>query len=229
MPNPPSMFDAPHPAVEVASLANYIQPELNHGLRIWWAFYWPTVLVQMLLTIGVNKVIGRYLEDPRLSAGTARALVFIARFDVFIFYYLVAFLVIGSLLRRNFRNFRIGLLPRSAGEAAPELSPTIRRVARVWWTFSWRSVVYRLIAAFVISFPLGWIMGFLQALAPGPGTAALVALSVQVLIDAVVGMYVIYSSILDEDISDFRVALLPRATSSSAAPATEVPNSVSSV
>lgn len=206
------MFDAPRPASPTpAALQDYIQPDLGYGLRIWWAFYWPTVLCQFLLTFGVNKVIGRYLEDPLLPLSTARALLLVARLDAFFFYYVFAFLMIGALLRRNFRHFRIRLLSTRAGGAAEELPPNFRRTARVWWTFCWRAVVYRIIAAFAISFPLSWVVGFLQAIFPR--VAGLLNMSVQVLLDAAIGMFVIYSSILDEDISDFRVALVPRAPS----------------
>ncbi len=45
------------------------------------------------------------------------------------------------------------------------------------------------------------------------GMAPIFSLGMQVAIDAIVGMFVIYSSILDEDIADFRVALLPRSPS----------------
>jgi hypothetical protein len=54
-------------------------------------------------------------------------------------------------------------------------------------------------------------MGFLAAILPGPA----INLAVQVILDGVVGMFVIYSNILDEDISDFQVALLPRTASTS--------------
>jgi hypothetical protein len=47
------------------------------------------------------------------------------------------------------------------------------------------------------------------------------SVAMQVLLDGAVGAFVIYSSILDEDISNFRVALLPRTapTGTFAAPA----------
>ena len=48
-------------------------------------------------------------------------------------------------------------------------------------------------------------------------------LTVEILLDAAVGMYVIYSNILDEDISDFRVVLLPRAVLTSSAATTAAP------
>lgn len=223
MSGPPSMFEAHRPAV-ATSLANYIQPNLGHGLRIWWAFYWPTVFSQLLLTIGVNAVLRRYLEDPTLPPNTVRAMVLASQWDGYIFYYLIAFLMLGCLLRRNFRHFRIGLLSNRGGEGAQLLPPTLRRAARVWWTFSWRAVIYRLIATLAVTFPLGWTIGFLQAILPGQASAALVSLMVQVAIDGIIGMFVIYSSILDEDISDFRVALLqPRLPTTAVVAAASAP------
>jgi hypothetical protein len=201
------MFDAPRPASSSSQPDNYIQPNLGHGLRIWWAFYWRTALSSILLAAGVNLVLRRFSNDS--------GILLISRYDLYAFYYLAAFFMMGYILRKNFRLFRIALLSNRGGEGATPLSPTLRRTARVWWTFCWRTVIYRVIAAVAVSFPLGWTVGFLAALLPGPAAFAL-TLAVQVILDAVVGMFVIYSNILDEDISDFRVALLLRATSTTA-------------
>jgi len=55
MPGPPSMFDTPPVASPVpAALSNYIQPNLAPGLRIWWAFFWPTTWISMVMTLVVN-------------------------------------------------------------------------------------------------------------------------------------------------------------------------------
>jgi hypothetical protein len=50
----------------------------------------------------------------------------------------------------------------------------------------------------------------------------------QVLIDGAVGLFVIYSAILDEEFADFRVTLVPRAVVSSPASVAEpaAPNSL---
>ena len=49
------MFDAPRtPSSEALTPINYVQPTLGHGLRIWWAFFWPTNLISMFLVIVVN-------------------------------------------------------------------------------------------------------------------------------------------------------------------------------
>ncbi|MGA7854811.1 MAG: hypothetical protein WCA15_15905 [Candidatus Acidiferrales bacterium] len=211
MPNPPSMFDSPRPASTAAPADNYIQPTLSHGLRIWWAFYWRTLLATILLVAAVAKILPLVAEAP-----AARL---ILRYGVYFFYYSAAFFMIAFILRKNFRDFRIALLSHRGGDGAQPLPPNFQRVARVWWTFSWRSLLYRLIATFVISFPLGWIVGFIAHFLPGRASVALLNFAVQVLIDAAVGMFVIYSSILDEDISDFRVALIP----STPSPISEVP------
>jgi hypothetical protein len=199
------MFDAPRAANSSAPPDNYIQPNLGHGLRIWWAFYWRTALGSGVLSAGVNITLRYFSDDP--------ASVLISRYDAYIFYYLTAFFMIAYILRKDFRSFRIGLLSSHGGEGAQLLPQTLRRTARVWWTFCWRAVVYRIIVAVVASFPLGWILGFLAAVLAGPKTVALVNLTLQIVLDGAVGMFVIYSNILDEDISDFRVALVPRTAS----------------
>jgi len=75
---------------------------------------------------------------------------------------------------------------------------------------------------------LGWIIALITAVVPSRTFFVLVTLATQTAIDGAVGMFVIYSSILDEDISNFRVALLPLSSSSDTvtAPATpgELPN-----
>ena len=195
------MFDSPRPVASAAPAGNYIQPTLSHGLRIWWAFYWRTLLATIFLVAAVAKLLPLVSESP--AAGL------IVRYDVFFFYYFAAFFMMAIILRKNFRDFRVALLSHRGGEGAQPLPPNFRRVARVWWTFSWRSLLYRIIASFAISFPLGWIVGFISHFLPSLAAVRLLNFTVQVFIDAAVGMFVIYSSILDEDISDFRVALLP--------------------
>jgi hypothetical protein len=198
------MFDAPHLAISAGDLGNYIQPNLGHGLRIWWAFYWRTALSAMVLAFGLNMELRNFLQPPTLRL--------LAQFDAPVFYYLAAFIAMAYILRKNFRHFRVSLLSNHGGEGAEPLPPTLRRTARVWWTFTWRAVIYRFIVGFVASFPLGWIIGFLAHFLSARQTTVLM-LAVEVILDGAVGMFVIYSNILDEDISDFRVALLPRTAS----------------
>jgi hypothetical protein len=201
MAQPSSMFDAPPPVASAVNACDFIPPDLGHGLRIWWAFYWRTALTSMLLPYGVNREL-RFFFGP---AARIRMTPLYAQ----ILYYLIAFVVIGYILRKNFQHFRVSLLSNRGGEGAKILAPTFPRTFRVWWVFSWRAVTYRVIAGFVVAFPLRWIVGFLAHFLSPRQTIALNWV-VAIILDAVVGAFVIYSSILDEDISDFRVALLPR-------------------
>ena len=204
------MFEPVRPAGHAASLSDYIQPNLSHGLRIWWAFYWPTAAAAFVLVTGFNSAIRVFLQVGAVPGNLIVPLIWIGRFDFVIFYYAAAFFAMAYVLRKKFRSFRIGLLSNRCEEGAERLPPTMERTARVWWAFSWRAVIYRIIASVVASIPLGWIIGLLSALLPRR-IVPFAHLGVQVVIDGAVGMFVIYSSILDEDIADFRVALLPRA------------------
>jgi hypothetical protein len=224
MPSPPSMFDAPHPAT-AAPPSDYIQPNLGHGLRIWWAFWWPTTLVTAILSIGIDILLRTVYEDTNVPGSLVGPVI---KYNAYVCTYVVAFLMMACILRKNFRHFRIGLLSNHGGEGAEPLPPTLRRTARVWWTYSWRSLLYRIIALFVVSFPMGWIMGFLISIfRQVPAIPVLVNLLSATAIDGAVGLFVIYSNILDEDISDFRVALLPRAVSSDVISAPVAPANVS--
>jgi hypothetical protein len=69
-------------------------------------------------------------------------------------------------------------------------------------------------------------IGILAAL--GGPMRTIVPFVSQVLIDGAVGLFVIYSGILDEEFGDFRVTLVPRAVVLNAAPHVEpaAPNSL---
>ena len=167
MPGPPSIFDTPHAASAApSSLSNYIQPNLGHGLRIWWAFFWPTTVISAVLTIAANSYLKFLYENSNVSGSLLRP---ILKYDVYIFSYVVAFFAMYYILRKNFRHFRIGLLTHRGGEGSEILETTLLRTARVWWTYSWRTAL-----------------------------------------SGAVGLFVVYSNILDEDFGDFRVCLLPR-------------------
>src|ERR1700683_4869508 len=205
MPGPPSIFDAPHAASAApSSLSNYIQPNLGHGLRIWWAFFWPTTVISVVLTIAVNSWLKALYESSNVSGSLLRP---ILKYDPYILTYAVAFFAMYYILRKNFRHFRIGLLSRRGGEGSEILETTLRRTARVWWTYSWRSFLYGLIATFVTAVPSAVLVGLF---AWNRGLQSLVAVLVSTVLGGAVGLFVIYSNILDEDFGDFRVCLLPR-------------------
>ncbi|MGH9709104.1 MAG: hypothetical protein ACRD37_00970, partial [Candidatus Acidiferrales bacterium] len=122
--------------------------------------------------------------------------------------YLVALFIIRYILGKRFRHFRIGLLPTAGGPDTQPLRPTWKRTVRVWWTLSWRSVLYIVFLSFAASVSLGMLMGFLSEM--GRAMAILVPLLESLIISGAVGLFVIYSNILDEEFGDFRVVLLPR-------------------
>jgi hypothetical protein len=222
---PPTMF-ASGPATPPPQ-DGYIQPNLSHGLRIWWAYWWPTFLLSVLATFFTNLVVRRISDDPRVPGWLPGP---ILRFDSYFFTYFFGYFMLALVLRKDFRRFRIGLLSNQGGPGAETLPPNIRRTARVWWTFTWRSLVYRIIVAVAVSFPLSWIVGFLTALFRDvPVLPGLIMFLFGVAVEAAVGLFVIYSNILDEDISDFRVALLPPSVPapvfSNSAPPADIPAS----
>ncbi len=211
------MFEAPSPTHASPPLnSNYIQPNLGHGLRIWWAFYWPTALVSGLLTFVLNFWLRRLYQDLALPASFVGP---VLKIDPYGLSYAVAFFGMYYILRKSFRHFRIGLLGNRGGEGAQPLAPTFGRTLRVWWTYSWRTFAYGAIAWVVVVLPLSSFLGLFK---PTPLFAALFFSVVGVIISGAVGLYAIYSNILDEDIADFRVCVLPRQaeTASQPTPAT---------
>ncbi|MGH9747898.1 MAG: hypothetical protein ACRD59_17525 [Candidatus Acidiferrales bacterium] len=129
----------------------------------------------------------------------------VMQFVPYVITYIVALFIMEYILRKNFRHFRIGLLT-SMGADAQELPATFGRTVRVWWTYSWRTVLYRLVIMFAATIPLNMFLGVFTRL---PVVLAVAQLLVAIAVDAAAGLFVIYSNILDEDFGDFRVCLLP--------------------
>jgi hypothetical protein len=205
MPGPPSMFDTPPVASPVPpALSNYIQPNLAHGLRIWWAFFWPTTLISIVMTIVVNYWARYFYENSNVPGSLLRP---ILRYDSYFFSYATAFFVMNYILRKNFRQFRIGLLSRRGETGSEPLQPTLVRTIPVWWTYSWRTFAYGLIAMFVTAIPRAVLVGLFGW---NRGLQSLMGTLVSVALGGAIGLFVIYSNILDENFGDFRVCLLPR-------------------
>ncbi len=218
----PSMFNAPAAARAPNSDSSYIQPTLNHGLRIWWAYYWPTALAELVLSFVASLLLRLLYNDVIISAGT---MLWTLRIQAYLLEYFISLFTVYYVLHRKFRSFRIALLPRASTAPSEPLPVTARRALRVWWTFSWRTLIYRLIVTFVATIPLGMIGGVLSEM--NRVMAALVPLLEALFISAIVGLFVIYSNVLDEEFGDFRVVLLPRETKAepiSAAPTVPEPN-----
>jgi len=206
MPNPSSMFEAaPSDLIAVSrNTQEYIQPTFNYGLRIWWAFFWPTSLASGVLDFLAMAWMKYIYQNSYISGSTLRYVRMAAPYFIT---YAVAFFVMYYVLHKNFRSFHIGLLSNDGGEGAQPLEPTFRRTLPVWFTYSWRTFVYRLIASFVASIPIAVVLGIFTRM---PVVQALVNLAVVTAVDGAAGLFVIYNNILEEDFADFRVRLLPR-------------------
>ena len=206
MPNSPSLF-----STNAGSIANapsldsfYIQPTLNHGLRVWWAYFWPTSIVASVLNFCTQYWLRTLWAFNSISDRTLRI-------DLQTFPYLitaaVGLLVFRYLLGKRFRNFRIALLP-AAMDSTQTLRPIWRRTVRVWWTFTWRTILYGVILSFLASVSLGMFLGMLSE--TSRALAVLTALIRELAISGAVGLFVIYSNVLDEPFGEFRVALIPK-------------------
>jgi hypothetical protein len=208
------MFEAQSRAVtSLLPDSNYVQPNFGHGLRIWWAFYWPMSLIVGVLDFVLNFWLSKLYEDMVLPASFVGP---ILKFDPYVLTYVVAFFVMYYILRKNFRHFRIGLLSNRGGEGAQLLSPTFGRTLRVWWTYSWRTLLYTAILWIAVVVPLS---SFAIVLNSSPRFTAIFQGLLGLSVSAAAGLYAIYSNILDEDIAGFRVCLLPRQAKTISQPA----------
>jgi hypothetical protein len=143
MPQPPSIFDAGPQTLPVPSyLSNYIQPTFAHGLRIRWAFFWPTTLISAILGAAIDFGLRVIYEHTNIPADVIGPLM---RFAPYVISYVVALFIMEYILRKNFRHFRIGLVSSGVSANAQALPATFARTVRVWWTYSWRTVLYRII------------------------------------------------------------------------------------
>ena len=210
----PGFFDAASLERPSPSQENYLQPNLGHGLRIWWAYYWPTSLISSFIIIVLMVLLRKAWENDVLST---QVVLWANRILPYVVISAVSMLGIWRILRKKFHSFSIALLPRAPASSSEPLSRSLQRTLRVWWEFIWRNVVYSVILRIAGSIALGMTIGILAAL--GGPMRAIVPFVFQVLIDAAVGLFVIYSGILDEEFGDFRVTLVPRAAALCAAPA----------
>lgn len=219
----PGSFDASSLEQSSPSQENYLQPNLGHGLRIWWAYYWPTSLISAIIIVVLSVVLRKAWENDVLST---QVVLWANRILPYAVVSAVSMLGIWRILRKKFRFFSIALLPRAPASGSEPLPLSFQRTMRVWWEFIWRNVVYSVILRIAGSIALSLTIGILATL--GGPMREIVPFVSQVLIDGAVGLFVIYSGILDEEFADFRVTLVPRALVLSAAPSVEpaAPNSL---
>jgi hypothetical protein len=204
MSNLPTMFEPPAGARSAPGLDDYIQPNLGHGLRIWWAYYWPTTLITLVLSFLLGLVVTVLWENFIVSA---KPLVPVTRYGPYVINYVVALFVMHYILGKTFRRFRLGLIPKDSAPPAQTLNPTFIRTLRVWWIFAWRTVLYTVLCTVFVTYPMGMFVGLFK---PSPLFARLFFQLLGFITGGALSLFVIYSNILDENIGDFRVALLPR-------------------
>lgn len=213
------MFNAPSASAASVPQSDYIQPTLNHGLRVWWAYYWPTTLAVLAISLVVGFFLGILMALGLLSPSSLST---IAVAQVYIWTALVSILSIRYILAKRFSHFQIALLPAAAAGTANPLPRTARRTIRVWWAFIWRFVVFSLIFRFTAGLVIGPIVNLLSLI--GPKMAVIVPLAAQVVLDGAVGLFVMYSAILEEEFGDFRVCLMPRKAAEPVAPPVPAPS-----
>jgi hypothetical protein len=204
MPSPPSLFDDGSKPNTPATTENYVQPNIFHGLRIWWAYYWPTTIVAFIadfwMLVAV-KVIYENTDAPGWLLRYPRV------YGVYVVQIILDFFGVYYVLHRSFRGFRIALLPKGYEGAATPLKVTLKRTVIVWWTFAWRRVLYTLVVFVVVMLPAGVFLGMFN---PSPAAGKVFVTLLGVVTGAAISLFIIYASILDEDFSDFKVGLLPR-------------------
>ena len=185
-----------------SATADYIQPTFNHALRIWWAFYWRNTLASIVLIVLLAMVVKDLDAADLLSDQAARVL---RQMVPYVATFASAVFVLHWVVRKRFRKFRIGLI--SLRDTGAELAATRARTFRIWLAFMWRAVLYQLIIAFAGSIPLSFVVAVGASISPRMGLVA--RQLVQTAAAGAASMFVIYSNILDEDIGDSRVTLLP--------------------
>jgi hypothetical protein len=197
-----------------ATATDCIPKTLGRGLRIWWAFYWRKSLVFAIFVTALLLTVNPLYERGAIPFWLFH---YLLEFGPYAINYAVALPAIHFVLKKKFRDFRIGLVATETGTGAEVLQPAFARAFRIWWTYSWRTFAYCIGIYFVVSIPLGLLVGTLGTIFPRWNDAF--AYSAGLAIEGAAGLFVIYSNILDEDFSDFRVCLLPRVSAVPDSPA----------
>jgi hypothetical protein len=195
----PSTFGGDLPVQSTSQTQDYVQPTLAHGFRIWWAFWWRNTLLSVsLFVIVLQSSITRELLPLRFR-------LLFAQYGLYVVGYATAIFIVHRVFGKKFRGFRITLVSTRPGDLDQQVKQTSRRTFRIWWVFAWRSAVYGLILGFVTNIPFTFLTGVVASISPAVGQVFLALMRFAV--SAAVGLFSIYSNILDEEISDFRVTL----------------------
>jgi hypothetical protein len=197
-------FATPAPTSSSGGLNDYIQSNFGHVLCIWWAYYWPTTLITFLLGILLGMVV-RVLYQNVILPGTI--LIPVSKYGGYVINYIVAFFIMQYVLGKKFRHFRLALVSSADLASTQTLPATFERTLRVWWIFTWRTVVYGILALAFVLYPVGMFVGLFR---PSPLFSTVFFFLLGTATGGALSLFVIYSNILEEDIGDFRVVLLPR-------------------
>lgn len=198
------MFETPRAVANAAPADGYIQPNFGHALRIWWALFWRTTIIAAILQYGLGLLARNLYASGDLSA---RAAVLTAQYGGYVLNYAVAFFVVYYVLHKTFRHFRIALFESWGTPQQKTLEPTLPRSARIWWTYTWRTIVYTMVVYVAALLPLTVFVGIVNKGSP----LALLFMSVAGFLGGgAASLFAIHSNILDEDFGNFRVAIAPR-------------------
>lgn len=198
------MMSGPGPSSTQFRSADYVQPNLGHAMRIWWAFYWRNAIISGILGVALNYAVRWIYENTHVPGKLLRP---ILQFGVYVLSYLTAIFIIHYVLRKRFRKFRIVLLTSFGSPETSVLELTLRRTVRVWWTYVWRTIVLSILGWVFVIYPSGMFLGLFK---PSPTFAFLFFGAVGFVVGGAVALFVIYSNILDEEFGDFRVCLVAR-------------------
>ena len=198
----PAAVPAQTRSVHLSLRSDYIQPTLGYALRVWWALYWRTTAIAIVL-IGLTTVVLRAMYANVLIS--AHVVIWGSRLAPYIFTYAAAIPVMRFVLHKRFSSFRVALWSEDGQLSETDEMPSWSRVIRVWWAYSWRALIYSAVGGVVVGYPMGLMVGIVS---PSPVVMKLFGTVLGIVVGAGVGLYVIYSSILDENIADFRVGLL---------------------
>jgi hypothetical protein len=187
-----------HPSLRT----DYIQPTLGYALRIWWALYWRTTAISIVL-IGLTSLALKAMYEHALIS--ASVVIWGSRLSTYILTYAAVIPVMRFVLHKRFNGFRIALWSQDGQMSAPDEKPSWDRTIRVWWAYSWRTLIYSAVGGVVVGYPMGMMVGIVT---PSPVVMRLFGMALGLVVGAAMGLFVIYSSILDENIGDFHVGLL---------------------
>jgi hypothetical protein len=188
--------------VHASLRSDYIQPNIGHALRVWWAFYWRTSVAALVLGTVVTSLIRLMYQNGLISPDVT---IWSVRATPYVFFYATAIPVMRFVLHKRFRRFRIAVWPQGGQPPLSDAKPTYNQAIRVWWSFTWRVAVYGALATTMAGFPLRFVVGLF---APPPEVSAFLEVMIAMIVQAAVALFVLYSNILDEDLADFHVGLL---------------------